>query len=132
VRTLTDEILPVVLVGCSMCLTECGYSAHEALPDVKTPSPATECSMPAPAALQVAGEDIETACRPAGGPYFADVGLTVSAEGRVIAVRIGESTTPAVASCVRRIVPSMRFLVADPCNIGSAEIDLAFGAGGVS
>ena len=132
VKRVAERTRTQLLVCFSMNVAACGYMANEPLPEVKRAPQLAECSLPAPAALQVAGDDIETCIPDSAGDFYAEVGLTVSAEGHVTALRIPESVNASVADCIRKRVPTMEFLVSDPCHKGSADIELAFGRGGVS
>jgi hypothetical protein len=125
-----DRQTTLLLACFSISIAACGFIANEPLPKVKSWLEVPNCTLPEPAALLVAGDDIET-CRPDGGEYWADVGLTISAEGHGTALRIGPVTTPSVADCIRKLVPTMKYLVSDPCHKGSVDIDLGFGQGGV-
>jgi hypothetical protein len=114
-----------------MGLTACRQVANQPLPPVKAGPQEVECDFPLPAALQVGGPELETCIPDTPGDFHAEVGMTISTHGHVIAVRIPETVDPAFARCVRRIVPAMKFLVPDPCHRGSASFEWAFSRGGV-
>ena len=131
-KRLPERRLARVLLCLSLNVSACGYTGDEPMPEVKRRPELAECGLPAPAALQVAGDDIETCIPDSPGEFYAEISLTISAEGNVTASRIGDSTTGSVAACIRKLLPTMEFLVVDPCHKGSVDIDLAFGRSGVS
>jgi hypothetical protein len=131
-KRVAKQGLTSILVCFSLSLATCGPVDDEPLPEVKRWPQEVECSLPPPAPLQVAGPDVESCIPDSAGEFYAEVGLTISSEGRVTALRLSNSVNASVAACIRKAVPSMEFLVLDLCHKGSVDVDLAFGRGGVS